>query len=166
MSVFSVGVLDILGEVQQHVSDDEVLWDWLVAENAEASFQREVLVTAPEGYVFLNNALVKFCPSHEDVREFPGEWPTLSKRAYVRSGPFLPGKAHMMLHELSDVLTYVSEEEFAALNLDESRVRLFISSTRESGLLASKNLEKANNDYIWHPTGRTGRLPSTLHGRG
>jgi hypothetical protein len=124
MSTFSVGVIDVFGGVQQHISDDEVLWNWLVADNAEASFQREVLVTAPEGYVFLNNALVKLLPSHKDVQELPGEWPTLSRRAYVRYGPFLPGKAHMMLHELSDILTYVDEEDFAALNLDESRVQV------------------------------------------
>ena len=110
--------------MQHHVSNDDVLWDWLMADNAEASDRREVLVSAPEGYVFLNNALVKRLPEHEDVRELPGEWPTLSERAYVRYGPFLPGKAHMMLHELSDILTYVDEEDFAALDIDESRVKV------------------------------------------
>jgi hypothetical protein len=124
MSAFSVGVVDVFGNCQHHVSDDEKLWDWLVADNAEASFQREVLVSAPEGYVFLNNALVKLLPTHENVEELPGEWPTLSRKAYVRSGPFLAGKAHMMLHELSDILTYLAEEDFAALNIDESRVRV------------------------------------------
>lgn len=124
MSTFSVGNIDILGGCDRYVGEDEALFDWLMADNAEASFQREVLVTAPEGYVFLNNALVRLLPSHEgQVLELPGEWPTLSKRAYVRSGPFLAGKAHMMLHELSDILTYVSEGDFAALGLDESRVR-------------------------------------------
>lgn len=125
MSTFSVGNLDIFGGCDRYVGEDDVLFDWLVADNAEASFQREVLVTAPEGYVFLNNALVRLLPSHEGkVRELPGEWPTLSQTAYVRSGPLLAGKAHMMMHELSDILTYVSERDFVALNLDESRVKV------------------------------------------
>lgn len=125
MSAFSVGVVHpALGECDRYVGEDDVLFDWLVADNAEASDRREVLVSAPEGYVFNeDSAMVKYEPSYGEVQEVPNDYPAITQKAYVRSGPFLAGKVLLMLSESADVLTYVEEEDFAALNIDESRVR-------------------------------------------
>lgn len=59
MSSFGIRASEFRGEVEYYVSEDEVLYQWLIADNFEPSIRDgQYIVRAPEGYVFGENGLV------------------------------------------------------------------------------------------------------------
>lgn len=152
MTAFGIKEVDFSGNVRFFVGEDEVLWDWLHADNIERAGRYQALaVAAPEGYVFTyRKAMVKCEPKRvvfvtEDgdlqeravsrPRETFAELPhagglNLTRKQYLPpSRSFVIAKAVMLafqstniFDEDTSVLAIVDAESFAALNLDDSRV--------------------------------------------
>lgn len=66
MSAFGIRASEFRGEVEFYSSEDEVLYEWLVADNFEPSVKDgRYIVRAPEGYIFAEEGLIA-----EDSEEF------------------------------------------------------------------------------------------------
>jgi hypothetical protein len=124
MAMFGVRDSKLSDNARFFVGEDDVLWDWLHADNVEpADNHGDRAVAAPVGYVFNSaRALVKHLPSYGDVRELPSAYPAFTRRHYLRTGTPVPAKSFMLLSEFANVLTEVSAEDFEALQIDESRI--------------------------------------------
>lgn len=123
IAVFGIRLLVDVDEYQYGVGQDSTLWEWLLADNAVAAERKgKLVVPAPVGYVFNRNAVVKNSPAFDGLlNEFPGDGP-LSRNGYVNVGKVRSDKALMLLRAESDTLTWVTEEEFHALKIDEARI--------------------------------------------
>jgi hypothetical protein len=125
MTAFGIRNLEMVGEPSYYVGEDNVLWDWLLADNVETGgYSSLAVVTAPEGYVFNSaRAMVKYRPEYGEVKEFPNAFPAFTRKQVLRTGPVEAGKALMLMSEYANVLTYFEEKDFNVLGIDESRVR-------------------------------------------
>lgn len=124
MVAFGIRNLEMVGEPSYYVGEDEVLWDWLLADNVEGGYSGRSFVTAPEGYVFNSaRAMVKYRPEYGEVHEFPNQFPHFSRKHFLRTGPVEAEKALMLMNEYANVLTYFDEADFKALQVSEDRVR-------------------------------------------
>lgn len=128
MTMFGIKSSHLSDVSVYHVSEDDVLWEWLQADSVEGSGGHESrVIDAPVGYVFNSaGAVVERLASYGDVDEFPTIYPAFSRRHYVRNGMTRSSsKVRMLLSEYSNVLTVFSEEEFGDLQIEESRILHF-----------------------------------------
>jgi hypothetical protein len=108
-----------------NVSDDSVLWDWLITDNFERSKEVGMLdVLAPEGYIFTLDGLVPVSEcTEEEVKSAEDEdsnfWVDASVRIPYRS----EDKANLLLE--GGVMRDVSHAEFYSLRIPEDRVLYF-----------------------------------------
>jgi hypothetical protein len=114
MSTFGIRTEEF-GEGDEHyVGADEVLLDWLLANNYEPSDRdSNYLVRAPDGYTFNRGSLVRKEESKlqtsEDVSDF----------AYVSFGSPENDKAIMLL---DGAMIHVKRAQFDALGIAEERI--------------------------------------------
>lgn len=107
------------------VTDDSVLFDWLVAENYERTDKAGVLnVRVPEGYIFRDETLVLVSEcSEEEVRSAEDEdsdmWLDLTVRYAYRDSD----KASFLIEYL---MKRVSPAEFYTLGIPDDRALDFI----------------------------------------
>lgn len=101
---------------EHYVSEDNILWDWLVAKNYEPSghdsFYR---VSAPAGYIFDCDNLYPM-----DDEELANR---TSSAAHVTVESSENDKAHMLM---LCAMRYVQPAEFYALGIDEARIRDYL----------------------------------------
>jgi hypothetical protein len=135
MTSFGIKEIDFSGNIRFFVGEDDVLWDWLHADNIElAGRYKARAVEAPEGYAFnYKRAMVAhFVGGRGDVlAELPhaGGMNDTSKQYLPATRSLVLSKALMLMNRSADVfgedtsvLSVVSAEDFAALDIDESRV--------------------------------------------
>lgn len=124
MTAFAIRNLEMIGEPSYCVGEDDVLWEWLLADNVEANSNGPSFVTAPEGYVFNSaRAMVKYRPEYGEVHEYPNQFPHFSRKHFLRNGPVEAEKSLMLMSEYANVLTYFDEADFKTLEISEERVR-------------------------------------------
>lgn len=110
---------------EDNVSDDSVLFDWLVADNYQLSDEVGVLtVLAPEGYLFRDEVLLPMSEfTEEEVRSAEDEDSDVWLDCGVRTPYRDADKANYLLE---GVMRRVSPAEFYALGIPEDRFLYFI----------------------------------------
>lgn len=107
MTAFGVRAIDFGKSDEFYMGEDEVLWDWLLADNYETYSGNLFLVAAPAGYAFHQGYL------------FPVEDYNGGKRVEVIHLSSLPSaKVQMLLVSLRSV----SPDDFHALKIDADRL--------------------------------------------
>lgn len=94
--------------VEHYVGEDDVLWDWLVADNYEPSVAGLYIVKAPTGYTFHQTLLF---PTEDYGQGRDRENVSLIGSSKVN-------KALLLLVSLR----FVSSKEFAESNIDPDRI--------------------------------------------
>lgn len=116
---FGMIAKEFAGSPEHYVSDEDVLFDWLIADNYTPSEQNSrLMVPAPEGYVFWNdNLILKTSPKlvHVDNSE-------LSESATVTIGSPENDKALMLIEE---AVSYVKRATFYGIGIADDRIREF-----------------------------------------
>jgi hypothetical protein len=92
---------------EHYVGEDDVLWDWVHADNYEPAPAGRHRVKAPEGYTFHQGNL--FPKGYDGDRDY---------ESVTLIGSPEKNKATMLLV----ALRFVSPEEFSALNIEKSRI--------------------------------------------
>lgn len=126
MSAFGIKVITQNAPDRYYVGEDDVLWDWLLADNTDLYVSRPnwLMVPAPEGYAFHYGNMF---PVEElkDVDEF-------GRNILVWAKSAVADKADLML----ETLKQVSRDEFFAEKIPQSRimdVRSIRDIPRDSG---------------------------------
>lgn len=120
MDTFGIRASELGDSDEHYVGEDGVLFDWLLADNYEASDRDSLyIVKAPEGYVFYKDSLYS-----KDSPELEAEdGKNLSDSAYVTSGSSENDKALMLLE---GALKFMEPAEFYSLGIDEDRILDFL----------------------------------------
>lgn len=120
METFGIRASELGDSDEHYVGEDEVLFDWLLADNYEPSDRDTLyLVKAPEGYVFYKDSL--YPVGHAELEGKDGK--SMSDSAYVTSGSSQNDKALMLME---GALKFMEPEEFDALNINEDRILDFL----------------------------------------
>lgn len=107
------------------ISDDSVLYEWLVADNYEEidDYPSSFSVTAPEGYLFRDELLLPLSEfTEEEIQSVEDEDSDVWKECHVRV-PYR--EADKALTLLDGVMKMVTPEEFYSLGISEDRVPTF-----------------------------------------
>lgn len=116
MTAFGIITSEFRESDQYYVSEDNVLFDWLLANNYLPSDRdSQYFVQAPVGYKFYQGSLV-----FEDSPETDeGNEGTARDVAYVSFGSPENDKAIMLLE---GIMEYVERDEFYSLDIDTERI--------------------------------------------
>jgi hypothetical protein len=115
MTAFGIIASEFNGPDEHYVSDDEKLYEWLVANNYGPLEDSHYPVPAPEGYIFKCGSLFR-----KDDPELKGlDESELKDTEYVAIGSSENDKALCLLEGAMKSLT---RKEFHALDLPEDRI--------------------------------------------
>jgi hypothetical protein len=116
MSTFGIRMSEFAGSDEHFVNEDDVLFDWLLANNYGPSDEDSMfIVPAPAGYVFWKGKVIADnSPKLENV-----DASEISKSATVTSGSSENDKAIMLLEE---AMSYVKRKAFYEIGISEDRI--------------------------------------------
>lgn len=116
MTMFGIRAAEFGDSTEHFVGQDDVLFDWLVADNYGPSEQESLFtVQAPAGYVFWKGHLIAVnSPKLENV-----DASELNESSTVACGSPENDKALMLIEE---ALSYMKSKAFYALGIDEDRI--------------------------------------------
>jgi hypothetical protein len=115
MTTFGIIASEFASSDEYYVSEDEILFEWLVANNYGDPEDNYRPVPAPEGYIFKCGSLFS-----KDSPELKGlDESELKDVGWVSWGSSDNDKAIMLM---DDAMPSVSRKEFVALNIPEDRI--------------------------------------------
>lgn len=116
MSTFGIRTSEIGDSDEHYIAEDEILLEWLLANNYERSDRDSCyVVKAPEGYAFYRNSL--FPKNSSALEGLIDE--DVTDSSYVSFGSPENDKALMLLEE---AMENVEPSDFYALDLEEDRI--------------------------------------------